>query len=254
MASTEDKFYRARVVERVDVSDGLWKLRVDPGGRFEFVAGQYATLGVQTPEKLVERAYSIVSSPYEDTLELFFELVPEGDLTPLLFRLQPGSELKIRKIAKGRFTLDLSSGHTNHLMICTVTGVAPFVSYLRTFYRDWKNGETPGDHHFYLLNGASRSWEFGYREELERIAAEAPWLEYVSTISRPWDDTAWTGEVGRVEDLIRKYADEWNLTGADTTGYLCGHPQMIELGMGILKRRGFAKTSLKQEVYWVPAK
>ena len=130
MASTEDKFYRARVLERIDVSNDLWKLRVDPGGPFNFVAGQYATLGVQTPEKLVERAYSVVSSPYEETLEIFFELVPQGDLTPLLFRLQPGAELKIRKIAKGRFTLDLRSGHTNHLMISTVTGVAPFVGLL----------------------------------------------------------------------------------------------------------------------------
>ena len=241
MASTEDKFYRARVLERNDVSNDLWKLRVDPGGEFDFVAGQYATLGVQTPEKLVERAYSIVSSPYEETLEIFFELVPQGDLTPLLFRLQPGAELKIRKIAKGRFTLDLRSGHTNHLMICTVTGVAPFVSYLRTFYRDWKNGETPGDHRFYLINGASRSWEFGYREEIERIAAEVPWLKYVPTISRPWDDPAWAGEVGRVEDLIRKYADQWNLIGADTTGYLCGHPQMIELGSGILEAPGICE-------------
>lgn len=254
MASTEDKFYRARVLERIDVSNDLWKLRVDPGGPFSFFAGQYATLGVQTPEKLVERAYSIVSSPYEETLEIFFELVPQGDLTPLLFRLQPGAELKIRKIAKGRFTLDLRSGHTNHLMICTVTGVAPFVSYLRTFYRDWKNGEPPGDHRFYLINGASRSWEFGYREELDRIATEVPWLKYVATISRPWDDPSWAGEVGRAEDLIRKYSDHWKLAGADTTGYLCGHPGMIELGLGILKRRGFANASLKQEVYWVPAK
>jgi hypothetical protein len=29
---------------------------------------------------------------------------------------------------------------------------------------------------------------------------------------------------------------------------------MIELGMGILKRRGFPNQSLKQEVYWIPPK
>jgi hypothetical protein len=57
-----------------------------------------------------------------------------------------------------------------------------------------------------------------------------------------------------VEDLIRKYTDEWNLQGSDTNGYLCGHPQMIELGKGILLRRGFAKESLKEEVYWIPPK
>ena len=74
----------------------------------------------------------------------------------------------------------------------------------------------PGDHKLYCLQGGSRSWEFGYREELERIAAEVPWFKYVATISRPWEDANWHGETGRVDDLVRKYADEWNLKPADT--------------------------------------
>jgi hypothetical protein len=36
------------------------------------------------------RAYSIVSSPYEQEVEFFFELVPQGELTPLLYRLNQG--------------------------------------------------------------------------------------------------------------------------------------------------------------------
>jgi ferredoxin--NADP+ reductase len=57
-----------------------------------------------------------------------------------------------------------------------------------------------------------------------------------------------------VDDIVRKYADQWGLTGADTTGYLCGHPQMIETGKGILQRHDFDKKLLKEEVYWIPAK
>ncbi|MGB9402563.1 MAG: FAD-binding oxidoreductase [Candidatus Acidiferrales bacterium] len=254
MASTEDKFYRARILERTDIAPDLWKIRIDPGGPFRYVAGQYATLGLDTPEKRVERAYSIASSPYEETLEIFIELIPQGELTPLLYKLHTGAELIIRKIAKGRFTVDLQSGRKNHLLLCTVTGVAPYISYLRSFHRDWKEKRFAGEHRFYIIDGGSRSWELAYREEIERIAAEVPWLTYVATVSRPWEDTAWRGEVGRVEDVIRKYADLWGLNGQNATGYLCGHPQMIELGMGILKRRGFANAALKQEVYWVPAK
>jgi ferredoxin/flavodoxin---NADP+ reductase len=254
MARTEEKFCRVRVLERHDIAADLWKIRVASETPFRFVAGQYATLGVQTPEKLVERAYSIVSSPYEETLEFFIELVPAGDLTPLLFKLNPGDELTMRKIAKGRFTLDLKSGHTKHLLLCTVTGIAPFISYIRTLKRDWDNKKFPGEHHLYLLNAASRSWEFGYREEVEKVVTEVPWLNYVPSVSRTWEDTAWHGELGRVEDLIRKYMDQWEVTPENATGYLCGHPQMIEHGMGILKRRGFPNASLRQEVYWVPAK
>ncbi len=68
------------------------------------------------------------------------------------------------------------------------------------------------------------------------------------------DDEGWKGEVGRVDELIRKYADQWGCTAANSTGYLCGHPDMIEHGKGILKRAGFKKEHLKEEVYWIPAK
>jgi ferredoxin--NADP+ reductase len=254
MALAADKFYTARITDRHEISSDLWRITLDPGGEFNFVAGQYATLGVRDGDKLLERAYSIVSSPYESQLEIFFELVPQGELTPQLYERQVGDEISLRKIAKGRFTLDLKSGHKNHLLLSTVTGIAPFVSYARTLLKDWKENDMPADIHLYMVNGASRSWEFGYREELESIAAEVPWLTYIPTVSRPWEDTSWRGETGRVEDLIRKYADQWGLTGDNTTGYLCGHPQMIEHGIGILERRGFPKQSLKQEVYWITPK
>jgi ferredoxin/flavodoxin---NADP+ reductase len=254
MDAASDKFYRAKVLKRIDFASDLWMIRVDPGGAFTFKPGQYATLGVDTAQKRIERAYSIVSSPLESELEFFFELVPQGELTPKLYELQPGDEMLMRKSAKGLFTLDQKSGRTNHFMVCTVTGVAPFVSYVRTLYSEWKQGTFPGEHKLYILNGASRSWEFGYANELVKFAAEVPWLEYVPTVSRPWEDEKWTGEMGRVDDVMRKYSDLWGLDGTNSVGYLCGHPDMIENGKSILKRIGFTKQHLKEEVYWIPAK
>jgi len=254
MSPADDKFYRARITKRQDFASDLWMVRVQAGGEFKFAPGQYATLGVQGPGKVSQRAYSIVSSPYESEIEFFFELVPEGELTPKLHPLKVGDELLMRKVSKGLFTLDTKSGRTNHFLVCTVTGIAPFVSYIRTLYKDWKEGKFACDQKLFLLNGASRSWEFGYRDELQRVAQEAPWLKYVPTVSRPWEDEKWTGEVGRVDELIRKYADMWGLDGTNAVGYLCGHPEMIEHGKGILQRRGFPKTALKEEVYWIPVK
>ena len=251
----DDKHYRARITKRVDFAPDLWTIRVDPGADFPFIAGQYATLGVEADARRLERPYSIASSPYEKELEFFFELVPHGETTPPLYDLQLGDEVLMRKTAKGRFTLDFAQpGRTNHLLVSTVTGVAPFVSYVRTLLKDWKEGRFKGEHHLFLLNGASRSWEFGYREELEGVAKEVPWFRCVSTVSRAWEDDNWRGEAGRVDDLIRKYADAWGCTAANSVAYLCGHPEMVEHGKGILKRIGFAKENLKEEVYWVPAK
>ena len=254
MALSEEKFYKAKILTRKDLAPDLWVIRLAPGGEFKFVAGQYCTLGGQVGEKFVERAYSIVSSPYEAELELFFELVPEGEFTPFLHTLPEGSDIYMRKIAKGRFTLDLKSGHKNHLLISTVTGIAPYISYIRTLHKDWREGNFPGDIHIFLIQAGSRSWELGYWEEVSKIANEVPWLHAVATVSRPWEDAAWSGETGRAEDILRKYADQWGLNNADTTVYLCGHPQMLENGLGILQRRGFDKKSVKTEAYWVPAK
>lgn len=251
----DDRHYRARITKRADVAPDLWMIRVDPGAEFTFAAGQYATLGVEKDTRRLERPYSIASSPYEKELEFFFELVPNGETTPPLYDLQLGDEVLMRKSAKGRFTLDTAqTQRTNHLMVSTVTGVAPFVSYVRTLFKDWKDGKFAGDHKLYLLHGASRSWEFGYREELENIANQAPWLQCVFTVSRPWEDENWQGEVGRVDELIRKYADQWGCASGNSVGYLCGHPEMVEHSKGILKRIGFAKENLREEVYWVPAK
>jgi ferredoxin--NADP+ reductase len=250
-----DKHYQAKIIERRDISPDLWLIRVDPGGPFKFLAGQYATLGVEHEGQRIERAYSLVSSPYEQTLEFFLELVPHGALTPHLFKLNEGDKLFCRKIAKGRFTLDLRSGRKHHLLLSTVTGIAPFVSYVRTLYRDWKSGDSPmpGDHKLYCVQGGSRSWELGYRDEMERVAAEAPWLKFVTTVSRPWENEAWTGETGRVDDVVRKYTDLWGLKPTETTAYLCGHPNMVENGRGILQRAGWQKNAMFEEIYFVPS-
>lgn len=251
----DDKHYRARITKRADFAPDLWMIRVDPSAEFVFSPGQYATLGVERDARRLERPYSIVSSPYEKELEFFFELVPHGETTPPLYDLQLGDEVLVRKVPKGRFTLDTEQPErTNHLMVSTVTGVAPFVSYVRTLLKDWKEGRFEGGHKLYLLNGASRSWEFGYREELENISKEVPWFRCVFTVSRPWEDENWKGEVGRVDELIRKYADQWGCTGENTVAYACGHPEMVEHAKGILKRVGFKKENLKEEVYWVPGK
>ena len=251
MALPSDKFFTATITDRRDISDDLWVIRVDPGGPFAFTAGQYATLGLPGSARLVERAYSIASSPHESELEIFIELVPEGELTPLLYRLNAGDTLSIRKMPKGRFLHETAVDPADHLMLSTVTGIAPFLSLVRSLAKDWNEGRFKGDRRLFLIQGASRSVELGYREELERFARDLPWLTYVLTVSRPWDDPEWSGEVGRVDDVIRRYADQWFPDPSRAMAHLCGHPSMIEHGKAILGRCGWVKSSIKEESYFV---
>jgi ferredoxin--NADP+ reductase len=252
MPPSNSKFYSARVIERRDISNDLWALRVDPGGEFPYRPGQYATLGVLTPEKHHERPYSIVSAPHEKHLEFFFELVPHGQLTPRLHASRVGDEITLRKTGKGNFTLDVSSGRANHFLLATVTGIAPYVSYVRSLFHAWKTTNANGIHRLFILDGGSRSWELGFSSELAAVAREVPWLTYVPTVSRPWEDKGWSGEVGRVDDLVRKYTDLWNLKPEDSKIYLCGHPEMIENARGIVRRRGWQVSGIQAEAYFVP--
>ncbi len=253
---TSEKFLPAKILDRRVVADDLFLLHVDPGGPFSYLAGQYATLGVEVEGERIERAYSLCSSPYENVLEFFVERVPTANsprssmpwTKALLFFFadSPKAALPWTSAAAARIICSCA----------TVTGVAPYVSYIRTVRADWKKGGTPmpGEHRLFCIQGASRSSEFGYRDELEKYAAEAPWLKYVPAISRPWEDPGWQGERGRVDDLIRKYIHLWGLTPEDTSAYLCGHPGMVESGRGILLRAGWSKQAIQDEVYFQPGK
>ena len=182
-------------------------------------------------------------------LEFFLEPVPHGELTPQLFNVPQGGEVFLRRSAKGRFLLDVASGHRNHFLVATVTGVAPYVSMVR----ELAERETV-PYQLAILQAASLSSELGYFEELTALAQAHAWLRYIPTISRTWLDPGWKGEVGRAEDVARKHLDALGFTAADTTAYVCGNPDMIENVKGVLRRAGFQKESLKEEVYWVAEK
>ncbi len=248
------KHVKAIVVSRRDITAELWIVRIQPEEKIVFQGGQYITVGLPGSSKLVERPYSVVSSPREPQLEFFLELVPHGELTPHLYTVPVGGDVFLRRAAKGRFVFDSPSGHRNHFMIATVTGIAPYLSMVREFATRAAGGETIS-HQVAILQAASVSSEFGYYDELSALAKAHPsWLRYVASISRTWMDPGWKGELGRAEDVTRKYLDAYGFTAADTTAYVCGNPDMIQNVKGVLQRAGFPKESVKEEVYWVAEK
>jgi hypothetical protein len=51
-------------------------------------------------------------------------------------------------------------------------------------------------------------------------------------------------------ELIRQYGDARGINAQNGVGYLCGHPEMIELGKGNLTGKVF----LREEIYWILSK
>ncbi len=239
--------YPAELIERRDVTASLAVFRFLPVEQPTFIAGQYATIGVVADGNIIERPYSVVSSPGERLLEFFVELVPGGDLTPKLWELKVGSRILIRRRIVGQFIL--APIVKRHLMLATVTGVAPFVSILRTQQIERRRGNVSDDQ-FLVIHGASRVADFGpYLAELDDLS-QAGSLTYVPTISRPWEEPNWKGETGRVEDIVRKHADKLGMDHTNSIAYACGHPRMVQNVKDILARTGFRKDQTKEEEYF----
>jgi ferredoxin--NADP+ reductase len=239
---------KARLASRRNVTSALAVFIFEPEATVSFRPGQYVALGIREGGKLIERDYSIVSSPHEDFLEFFIERMDDGHLTDRLFQLEPGAELLL-KPPQGTFHLDQESGRPHQLMIATATGIAPFLSIVRTLIIDESRGRAP-ELRVTLLHGASHADEFGYDSDLRRMAASHLWLTYIPAVSRPVENPGWQGESGRVETLIEKTLDSLRWTSQDTIAYLCGHPGMIKQGRKILAVQGFHETQIREEQYW----
>jgi ferredoxin/flavodoxin---NADP+ reductase len=92
---------------------------------FGFVPGQLVALTVDPAVPF--RFYSIASGKDEPRVEILYDLVPEGLLTPRFARLAPGDTLYVSP-PFGRFI----DGEGPSCWIAAGTGAAPFISMLRS--------------------------------------------------------------------------------------------------------------------------
>ena len=241
MVSRQASLPKAALVERKDFTEDLMVIKMRPETAMTFKPGQYCTLGLEG----IERAYSIASAPHEEDLEIFVELVPypDGALTPLMWKMKEGDTMSIRPRCKGIFTLD--EKYSSHLMVATVTGVAPFVSMLRSYFH--RGGE---GHRFYVLEGASYLDEFVYDKELEQMQADHPeTVTFIPTVSRPNEskNDGWQGAAGRANEIVEEQIETLGLEPSSTLVYACGHPGMIEDVKERLAPKGF---TIKEERFW----
>jgi len=242
---------RARLIVRENSTSELWRLwfvteDAETGNPVPFIfkAGQYCTLGING----VERAYSIVSAPFQSAgcqplLEIFVGLVRDGELTSRIGELDIGDSMSIRPRAKGRFLLDKRAHH--HFMVATVTGVAPYMSIIRQYLHEGGTG-----HKFYVLLGASYQDELTYDAQLAGLALAYPdSVMFIPTISRPDEErnAEWEGVKGRVNAIAEGYLKKLKLPKNDTLVYACGHPGMIEDIKERLVPKGW---KIEEERFW----
>ncbi len=247
----------ATVTLRYAVNHGLIILQVTPDEELPpFQAGQYTTLGLPgsapryhaaDPEdppadssKLIRRAYSIASSSLQGRyFEFFVALVRTGALTPRLFALAQGDRIHLGRRIVGMFTLDEVQPGKDIVLVATGTGLAPYLSMLRSRYA------FDAGHHTVVVHGSRVSYDLGYRSELEEMAARYEHFHYLPIIDRPQQDPGWQGEVGYVQRFFTEGTVAARLghplTPDRTAVFLCGNPLMIDAMLTLLGGLGYRK-------------
>ena len=213
-----------------------------------------ATRAAADPERMIRRAYSIASeSRADEFLEFYLTLVLSGELTPRLFGLELRDRLFVGPRAVGVFTLAKAPGK-HLLMIGTGTGLAPYMSMLRSEL------DCNGSRRFVVVHGARYSWDLGYRTELTGLARHCGNFHYLPVITRPQEDGSWRGRTGYLQNVIASDAIEAEtglaLTPENFDIFLCGNPGMIETMIAWAAERGFVRDrghdtgTLHVEEYW----
>ena len=188
-------------------------------------------------------------------IEVYVRLVTTGALTPRLFALNIGERLWLSPKAKGMFTIDEVPQDQNIILFATGTGVAPYMSMLRS------NVISQETRKYAVIHSAWNSWDLGYRSELLTIERLCPNFSYTPIISSPEKEPMpWNGETGFVQQIWQKKSIQksWNMdiTPDNTRIFLCGHPEMIREMIDLLAKSGFKEHSslepgsIHLEKYW----
>lgn len=272
MSSNRKDAYNATVIGFEKINPQLLIMRVRPDGNlFEFKPGQFGVLGMlgsapcvceaapgqptAEPDKMIRRAYSIASSSLERRyVEFFITLITTGQLTPRLFALNHGSRLFLGPKASGIFTLDHVAPDKAALLIATGTGLAPYVSMVRSALVN-------GNHRkFVVLHGVRYSWDLGYLGELETLSRLCPNFTYIPSITRPEQDPTFKGYIGRIQTLLEQGIVEKEsgvtMDPIKTEVFLCGNPEMVKGATMLLQGKGYTpkgangKATIHVEEYW----
>lgn len=120
-----------KVIEKIQWNKRLLSLRIQADLR-DFKPGQFVRVALDIEGERVARPYSLVNKPGDEFLEIYFNIVPEGPLSPKLAELQVDDEIFVTDKANGFLTVDEVPECKHLWLLATGTGVGPFLSILKS--------------------------------------------------------------------------------------------------------------------------
>ena len=278
---SDDKSIRVKVIEVTRWAPTLLSFKVTRPDGFKFTAGQFVRLGIHGKDlqyfaqnhetKLITsetqgqpidldgyvfRPYSVASSPYDEFIEFFSVVIPQGEFTSKVNHIQVGDSLLLNTTPFGYLTLArYQLPLPNDLwLLATGTGLAPFLSILKTI-DVWQQYQR-----IILVYSARTSQELAYQAQISSIKSiygdNGAAFVFLPIVTREAD---YAGEKARIPNLILS-SKLTELVGQKLDKershvMLCGNPQMVEDTKEALKSIGLTMNrrgegNIAVENYW----
>jgi len=233
MATT---WLQGTIVENHQWCDDLFSLKIktDP---LDFTAGQFVRFALDIENERVARPYSLVNAPHEPLLEIHFNTVSEGLLSPGLTTLAAGDSIHVANRATGLLTVDAVPDVPHLWMLATGTAVGPFLSILKT-PDPWQRFEK-----IILGYSVQTPEKLAYRDEFESLQQQYPdQLCFVPFVTRE----AVTGTINTrittsIEDGEFEKRTGIKLSPDSSHVMLCGNSSMISDVKTRLEARGMRR-------------
>jgi ferredoxin--NADP+ reductase len=224
-----------KIVEKKSWNDRLYTLRIECD--FDtFESGQFVRVALDIDGERVARPYSLVNKPGDDFLEIYFNIVDEGPLTPRLAELDEGDEIFVTDRANGFLTVSEVPQCRHLWMLATGTGVGPFLSILKN--QDvWQRFEK-----IVLAYSVRDASELAYQQQVAEIQEQWPQkFSFVPLVTREKVEGTLNK---RITDSIEDDSLEQKtgvVINEDSHIMMCGNSAMISDVTEVLEKRGLRK-------------
>ncbi|MDO5640340.1 MAG: ferredoxin--NADP reductase [Neisseria sp.] len=221
---------------------------------YRFAAGQFSRLGFRDGAGFIWRAYSVVSAEYADTLEYFAVLIENGPMSARFAEMQAGDSLLLDKNATGFLLPERFPDGRDLIMLCTGSGIAPFLSILEQ-PEIWQRFERLA-----LAHSVSHADELIFNQRIAALQSHPLIEDYFHKLSFVPVTTREPGgrlHGARLPELLKngKLAGAFGMdfTPADSRFMICGNPAMVKdtfqtlLDMGFVMHRNRAPGQIMME-------
>jgi ferredoxin/flavodoxin---NADP+ reductase len=249
------RWVEGEVIGRRQWTDRLYSLRVAAPG-VNFIAGQFARVALPalagSREAMVGRPYSFVNAPDEFPHEFYFNVLPDGPLSPRLAALGAGQSVWLQDRPNGFFTIAEIPASRSLWCLATGTGLGPFLSILRT-EEAWQRFDR-----IVLVHAVRQARDLSYADVIAGIVvARSPRFVFVPVVSRERHPGALSGRIpSAIADGTLEARAGIELAAETAHAMLCGNPDMLRDTQAALQARMMRRHRRREpghftlEAYW----